>query len=221
MIFGSAVHEALSNYFDALTGNKQPDKNYLVKRFKESLANWPIQMKDYTEMIEKGEKDLLGYYNFYNKSWKTNILNEFSIKRIEIAKDITINGKIDKIEILDAQNTVNVVDYKTGKPKSRNDIIGLNKTSTGDYIRQLTFYNILLNNYLDGKYKMVSGEIDFIQPDEKGNYHKELFTVTPEMVSELTEQIKNVAKDILDLSFWDKTCDDKKCEFCALRKMIN
>jgi DNA helicase II / ATP-dependent DNA helicase PcrA len=221
MIFGSAVHEALSNYFDALAGNKEPDKNYLVKRFKESLANWPIQIKDYAEMLEKGEKDLLGYYNFYNKSWKTNILNEFSIKRIEIAKDITINGKIDKIEVLDAQNTVNVVDYKTGKPKSRNDIIGLNKTSTGDYIRQLTFYNILLNNYLDGKYKMVSGEIDFIQPDEKGNYHKELFTVTPEMVSELTEQIKNVSKEILDLSFWDKTCDDKKCEFCALRKMIN
>jgi DNA helicase-2/ATP-dependent DNA helicase PcrA len=220
MIFGSAVHQALNSYFDALLENKNPDKEYLIKRFKESLATWPIPTGEYAEMLEKGEKDLSGYYDFYHKTWKSNILNEFNIKRIEIDGDITINGKIDKIEILDDKNNVNVVDYKTGKPKSRNEMLGLNKTSTGDYLRQLTFYNILLNNYLDNKYKMVSGQIDFIQPDEKGNYHKELFTVTPEMTQNLTEQIKVVAKEILDLAFWDKTCDDKKCEFCALRKMI-
>ena len=113
-----------------------------------------------------------------------------------------------------------MVDYKTGKPKSKNELAGLTKSGTGDYLRQLTFYNLLLNNYLDNKYKMVSGEIDFIQPDEKGNYHKEFFTITPEMVADLTEKIKTVSKEILDLSFWEKTCDDPKCEFCALRKMI-
>lgn len=220
MIFGSAIHQALNSYFDAIVENKEPTKEYLIKRFKESLATWPIPTNEYAQMLEKGEKDLAGYYNYYHKNWKTNILNEFNIKRIAIAENITINGKIDKIEILDDKNSVNVVDYKTGKPKSRNELIGLNKTSTGDYLRQLTFYNLLLNNYLDGKYKMVSGEIDFIQPDEKGEYHKELFTVTPEMVEELTEKIKQVANEILNLEFWDKTCDDKKCEFCALRKMI-
>ena len=221
MIFGSAIHEALSNYFDAVVANKEPDKNYLIKRFKEALTKWPIQTNEYIEMIAKGEKDLSGHYDFYHKSWKTNILNEFNIKRISLGENIIINGKIDKIEILDSKNTVNVVDYKTGKPKSKNELAGLTKNSTGDYVRQLTFYNLLLNSYLDGKYKMVSGEIDFIQPDEKGNYHKQFFTITPEMVADLTEQIKTVSKEILSLSFWDKTCDDPKCEFCALRKMIN
>jgi hypothetical protein len=67
---------------------------------------------------------------------------------------------------------------------------------------------------------MQSGEIDFIQPDEKGKYRKELFTITKEMVDNLEIQIKQVAKEILDLSFWNKTCSDKDCEFCALRKMI-
>jgi len=220
MILGSAVHQALSNYFDALIENKQPNKDYLIKRFKESLASWPIPTNEYTEMLEKGQKDLAGYYNFYHKDWKTNILNEFNIKRVQIDENISINGKIDKIEVLNDNSQVNVVDYKTGKPKSRNEILGLNKTSTGDYLRQLTFYNILLNNYLDNKYKMVSGEIDFVQPDEKGNYHKELFTITPKMVAELTTQIKNISKEILNLDFWDKTCDNKNCEFCALRKMI-
>jgi DNA helicase-2/ATP-dependent DNA helicase PcrA len=221
MMFGSAVHEALKNYFDALAADKNPKKDYLIKRFKESLAKWPIQSKDYAEMLEKGDKDLSGYYDNYHKSWKSNILNEFHVRRIELAKNISINGKIDKIEILDSRNNVNVVDYKTGKPKSKNDLSGLNKNSTGDYLRQLTFYNLLLNNYQDNKYKMVSGEIDFIQPDEKGNYRKELFTITPIMVGELIEQIRAVSKEILDLSFWDKICDDKNCEFCSLRKMIN
>ena len=31
--------------------------------------------------------------------------------------------------------------------KSKNVLAGLNKNSTGDYLRQLTFYNLLLNNY--------------------------------------------------------------------------
>ena len=220
MIFGSAVHEALNNYFDALMKGDTLKSDYLIKRFKESLAKWPIQSNDYSEMLEKGEVALSGYYDFYHKSWKLNILNEFIIKRMELAENVIINGKIDKIEILDDLNNVNVVDYKTGKPKSKNELVGLNKNSTGDYLRQLTFYNLLLNNYQNNKYKMVSGEIDFIQPDEKGNYKKEIFLITPEMVNSLTEQIKSVSKEILNLEFWDKNCGDKKCEFCALRRMI-
>ncbi|MFA6189950.1 MAG: ATP-dependent DNA helicase [Candidatus Staskawiczbacteria bacterium] len=220
-LFGSAVHEALSNYFDALADNKNPTKEYLIKRFKESLSAKSIQTKEYNEMLERGEAFLLGYYKFYNQSWKSHVLNEVNIRRIELAKDVSINGKIDKIEILDDKNNVNVVDYKTGKLKSRKELLGENKNSDGEYLRQLTFYKLLLDNYQNGKYKMASGEIDFIQPDEKGNYKKEFFTITPEMASELAETIKFVAKEILDLSFWDKTCENKKCEFCALKKMIN
>lgn len=220
MIFGSAVHETLRNYFDAVAANKNPTKDYLLKRFKESLATWPIQSKDYQEMLQRGDRALSGYYDKYHAAWKSNILNEFTIKRVAIAENITINGKIDKIEILDDKNNVNVVDYKTGAPKSRNDLLGLNKTSTGDYLRQLTFYHLLLNNYQDQKYTMVSGEVDFIQPDEKGLYKKELFPVTEDMVNALILQIKSVSQEILDLSFWNTTCKDKKCEFCALRKMI-
>jgi DNA helicase-2/ATP-dependent DNA helicase PcrA len=220
MIFGTAVHEALKNYFDALKNGKYLKKDYLMKRFKESLEKQPIVKNEYVEMLEKGKEALSGYYDFYRKSWKTNIFNEVNITRIELAENITINGKIDKLEIIDSANNVNVVDYKTGKAKSRNELGGLNKNSSGDYLRQLTFYNLLLNNYQNGKFKMQSGEIDFIQPDEKGNYKKELFTITPEMVGDLELQIKQIAQEILDLSFWDKTCNNKDCEFCALRKMI-
>ena len=55
---------------------------------------------------------------------------------------------------------------------------------------------------------------------DKGNYKKELFDISSENVDELEKQIKTVDKEILSLSFWDKTCDDPKCEYCKLRKMI-
>jgi len=220
MVFGTAIHEALKNYFDALKDGKDFKKDYLIKRFEESLNTKPIIKNDHIEMLEKGQKALSGYYDFYNKSFKNNILNELNINRVQLTENISINGKIDKIEILDSTNNVNVIDYKTGKIKSRNEILGLTKNSDGNYLRQLTFYNLLLNNYQDNKFKMQSGEIDFIQPDDKGNYKKEIFTITKEMVDNLENQIIQISKEILDLSFWDKKCDNKDCEFCALRKMI-
>ena len=39
-------------------------------------------------------------------------------------------------------------------------------------------------------------------------------------VSELKETIKKVATEITSLSFWDKTCDDKDCQYCSYRKLL-
>jgi hypothetical protein len=37
----------------------------------------------------------------------------------------------------------------------------------------------------------------------------------------LETKVKEVGNEILTLAFWDKYCDDPKCEFCKLRKMMN
>ncbi len=43
-----------------------------------------------------------------------------------------------------ASGGVSVIDYKTGKPKSRNELMGATKDADGNYYRQLTFYKLLL-----------------------------------------------------------------------------
>ena len=153
-------------------------------------------------------------------------MNEFKIKgvlfEVDLGKEkmeLTLKGNLDKIEIL-PDNNVNVVDYKTGKPKSRNDIEGKTKNSRGDYRRQLVFYKILLDRYEKGKYKMVSGELDFVEPDDKERYHKEKFIIDEKDVEELEKIIQKSAQEIYDLSFWDKMCEDKKCAYCGIRKMM-
>ncbi len=219
LIFGNAIHQALKDFFDKFI-EADPGPEYMVKRFEEELAHQPIQEIEYLEALAKGRKCLPEYYKEYHATWRKNLLSEFKIDGIEITPDIKINGKIDKIEILDMANNVNVVDYKTGRPKSRNAIAGNTASSNGDYKRQLVFYSLLLNNFGGHKYKMASGDIDFVEPDEKGKYKKETFIIDKAEVVELEELIKKTGNEIINLAFWDKTCDDKDCHYCALRKIM-
>jgi DNA helicase-2/ATP-dependent DNA helicase PcrA len=130
--------------------------------------------------------------------------------------EITLKGQIDKLELL-GDGKARVVDYKTSKPKSRNEILGKTKAEgAGDYYRQLLFYKLLLENLEPRKYQVSSGLIDFIEPDLKGRYKQEEFTLEPEDVEALKLQIKTVAAEILSLEFLSKGCGEKDCEACHL-----
>jgi DNA helicase-2/ATP-dependent DNA helicase PcrA len=135
------------------------------------------------------------------------------------AGTIRLRGDLDKIEFL-SETRVNVVDYKTGKPKSRNQIEGKTKSSNGNYKRQLVFYKLLMQLYQNGTYTMASGEIDFVEPDDRGRYRKERFEITQEEVDELKQTIAATAKEIYDLAFWNTRCGEKNCRYCALRDMM-
>jgi DNA helicase-2/ATP-dependent DNA helicase PcrA len=98
--------------------------------------------------------------------------------------------------------------------------MGKTKNSDGNYFRQLVFYKVLLDRFENNKFNMQSGVIDFIEPDERGKQHREEFEITEEDTKALVEKIKQVAGEILSLSFWNNSCGDKDCEFCELRKMM-
>ncbi|MBU3942982.1 ATP-dependent helicase [Patescibacteria group bacterium] len=215
LTFGTVIHNALKISLDKFLKEGEVKKEYLIETFVRLLLSQPIPEEEYQEMLDKGKRALSGYYDNYHLLWKPNFLLEFGVNGVELGK-ITLTGKLDKIEIIEG-NKVNVIDYKTGKPKSRNEIEGLTKNSNGNYKRQLVFYNILLNS---SKFKMQSGMIDFVEPNDKGIYKREIFEITQEEVEDLKDQIKVVADEILNLSFWDKTCENKDCPYCKLRKMM-
>ena len=112
-----------------------------------------------------------------------------------------------------------MVDYKTGKPKSRNAIEGKTKDGDENYKRQLVFYKILLEFY-PKKYEMLYGVLDFVETNERGKFKKEVFEITNEEVNKLKEEIKKVWKEITEFSFWNTRCKNKKCEFCKLREVM-
>lgn len=218
-MYGIAIHGALKDLFDAMR-EREVGKQFLLDKFTYYLNRQPLVTTEYDESLAKGLHALSGYYDTYHTAWRMNTLTEFAVNGIMLTPEIRLTGKIDKIEFIGAGNEVNVVDYKTGKPKSRNEIEGNTQNSEGNIKRQLVFYKLLLDRYEEGKYRMVSGDIDFIEPNEKGVYRREMFEVISEEVNVLEAEIKRVGQEIIDGIFWEKRCNEQKCEYCALRDMM-
>ncbi|OGG40166.1 hypothetical protein A3A21_00725 [Candidatus Jorgensenbacteria bacterium RIFCSPLOWO2_01_FULL_45_25b] len=216
-MYGSAVHGALENFFKKIR-YEEPEKDFLLLRFEYHLQKEPLKEQDFEEALKRGKNSLEGYYDAYDGTWIKNTISELNIKGVMLTPEIRLTGKIDKLEIINDKNEVNVVDYKTGDPKTRGEIEGTTKNSEGNIFRQLIFYSLLLNRYADGKYAMARGMIDFVEPDKKGRYKKEEFEIQEKEQKELEETIKRVGEEILEGKCWEKGCEKKECEFCALRK---
>ncbi len=90
----------------------------------------------------------------------------------------------------------------------------------GNYFRQLVFYKLLLDRWQNGRYRMERGVIEFVEPDQRGKWHREEFTITAAQVAELEETIRRVAGEIRTLAFWDKRCSDRTCPYCRLRNVM-
>jgi DNA helicase-2/ATP-dependent DNA helicase PcrA len=225
-MYGNAVHAALYAFFTEYKENKNPSKAFLVGAFESSLSSMPLSDNDLYDSLEKGKKALSGYFNLYHEAWPKDILLEYSISKVLLSfeaggeqKTLELRGKLDKVERIN-DTEVHVVDYKTAEPKSRNELMGKTKTATGDYFRQLIFYKLLLEGHNKEQFKFASADIDFIEPDKTGNYRKERFEISDDEVTELKNLIRQSANEIFEVSFWEKRCGEKDCEYCALRNVM-
>ncbi len=212
-MYGTAVHETLRTFFDKYKKEEDMKREELLKLFEYNLNRLPLSPNDFEDTLKKGNKALGAYFDTYKKAWQRELITEYSIKGVHIDSrvgSILLKGNLDKIEILN-DGEVNVVDYKTGKPKSKVD---------ENYERQLVFYKILLDLDEKKKYIMRSGELDFVEPDDKGKFKKIRYEIEDKKVNELKELIKEKAEEIYEMKFWNTTCGEKDCEFCELGKMM-
>jgi ATP-dependent exoDNAse (exonuclease V) beta subunit len=199
LIKGNAVHSALKDFFNLYKTEGRPSQEFLLLRFEFYLNTYPLSLKDYDQILSEGKSILSSYYDFYDNPYQ-NVLTEFSISGIGLAKDIWLTGKLDKVELFN-NNHVNVVDYKTGKPKSENEILGKTQSSDENYYNQLKFYGLLLKYYQDGKYIMDKGVIDFVEPNDSGKHIQREFIISKEEIEELETKVKEVGNEILTLAF--------------------
>jgi len=220
LMYGTAVHAALEQLFKKLRHDDVLSKEQFTNFFVQRMETEPFIEKDRERYLDRGKEALSGWYDEYGNRWITNTLTELTIRGIELTSDITLAGKLDKLEFL-SDHEVNVVDYKTGKSKTRNQILGKTKSGDAGVWRQLVFYKLLLDHFKEGTFDMVSAEVDFVEPNPKnGKYRKEKFIVEKEDVEDLVEIIKTVAEEIMSLSFWDKHCNDGECEYCVLADLV-
>jgi len=220
MMFGSAAHEALEQLFRRLSNEQSYSREDFLEYFISRLYAYPLPEQEIKRYGERGRQSLGGWYDTYSANWQTKVLTEFSIRGLKLNEDITLSGKVDKME-LESEDRVVVVDYKTGQPKTRNQILGKTKDGDASLWRQLVFYRLLLDGYKNGRYRLQAAELDFVEPDKQnGKYRKERFEVADSDVEELKQTIEQMAESVLELEFWDQKCSDEKCPYCRLREML-
>lgn len=218
--FGTAVHNALYDFFSSLHHGKEKAEQaieFLLESFKKHLVFENLPEQEYEDSLSYGQEILTDYFNNYKKSFHPNNLLEydFSSKGL-VVEGVEITGKLDKIEIKE-DNSVNVVDYKTGNPSSRSKDL----KAGGHYHRQIVFYQLLCDEALKTgqfKYKMTSGEIDFIQTNSKQEFVKEKIIVEAKDQDELQALIKDCHSKIKEHNF-DKTEELDTCKTCFFKNV--
>jgi DNA helicase-2/ATP-dependent DNA helicase PcrA len=229
LMYGNAIHNALSYFFSHYKESGEKSLDYLLNAFEMSAKKEHFSTDELERALERGREHLRTYYLAYEDAIPRNVRVKQRIKvtlprnvipaNAGISKDIDsgsgsgmteqeipLNGELDLIEYLDVTGKrLQVRDWKTGKARSRNEIVGDTKDGDGGYYRQLVFYKLLLK-LQHPDLKMESGMIDFVQADDKGKLHQEIFEIPNEEVEELEKTISRVTDEILSLSFWDRPC---------------
>ena len=75
---------------------------------------------------------------------------------------------------------------------------------------------IIVLSYFNDLYTFISGEIDFVEPDDKGVYKKELFVIDSNEVDELRGLINRVSLEIYSGVFLNNRCEEKDCKYCRM-----
>ncbi len=116
--FGDIVHKTLQQFYLEYTKNKDVNKELLVKILNRNWLFFGFRDEKAGKLLKKrAEKMLLNFYKKFHKD-KLNILDLERWFKIKLNENITIKGKIDRIDLLD-NNELEIIDYKTGeKPKN-------------------------------------------------------------------------------------------------------
>jgi len=221
LIYGSAIHAALKELYDYAGRGEKIALTRILRTFEHEVAQAPITALEREEVIAKGRVALRGYVTTHRHEMPKDVRTEYAVRGIPFPLDgenvVRLNGTLDRITVL-KEGTILVSDYKTGRQKTRNELLGKTKNADGNYWRQLVFYKLLLD--AQGVFTMKEGEIAFVEPDEKGRYRTERFDITSDDVETLKSELSTVLTDISVLAFWDRTCSDSDCEYCKLSKLM-
>ena len=222
LLYGTAMHGVMEwvSATVASTGTV-PSVSAVSDQLTTQLQSLPINHTQYASLHEKGLAALVVYLEHATKTLtphgkvELNVTVTMPTGLIDFP-EVTLTGKLDRLDCTAAGEVVRVVDYKTGKPKTRNDIEGKTKTSNGEYKRQLVFYALLLELYDDAKYACRTGVLSFIEPNKHGAVVEETFTITDEDITVLKEEIIDATKAITTGAFLDAPCDPAVCNYCDL-----
>ena len=216
--YGTAMHAALEKVYRTWMEAKQlPIKEDVLAHFKQILEQQRLPHEEFKIRLQRGYDVLQLYLERPIQESQPIFLEKFFGygSNTTMFDDIRLTGRVDRADWIDpALKSVRVVDYKTGRSKTINEIDGKVGTSEyserelnlpepirGAFKRQLLFYKLLLQ--LDKNFKGVVsyGVFEFVEPDRDGKYVTRELPLFDEEVELLKELIKTVMSEIRELKF--------------------
>ncbi len=195
LLFGTAIHAVLESAtkYHTLHG-VFPNATVIKNKLERALSRLPFSTNEFVRHLELGLTMLYPYLDHVAQTVPAKTVEELSIKvllptGIPALPLLPLTGNLDRLDIGTDGRAYRVVDYKTGKPKTRNDIEGKTASSDGAYKRQLVFYTLLLSLYDDDRYRTNAGVLSFVQSAAKGVVKEEVFTIDGGEVEALRLQI--------------------------------
>ena len=218
MAFGTAAHFALRRLFERMKeagGKEFPTLEIFIGDFLAAMKTGADSFteKQYQNRVDLGKQVLQEYYQKYIPAFNKIVVTEYPMRNIQF-ENIPLTGVFDKIEF--TGNDVNVVDYKTGNLKYAKDKLlppDDANPNGGDYWRQIVFYRIMMDLQRIKPWKMVSGEIDFIEKGDGKDFYRHKFIVSAADIETVKNQIVTVHGKIMQMEF-TRGCNKPDCIWC-------
>lgn len=222
LVFGTAVHQALEKFYSCLQSQqKPPSKKFLIDQFETALRREVLEEKELQSRLKHGRQVLSAYYHQHQDSFSpAHMVEKYfgGLRSPVMLDDIPLSGKIDRIDLVSSNpKTIKVIDYKTGKRKTRGQIKGTTKNSHGDLNRQLIFYQLLINLDKTLSAKVQYTQLDFVEtPHRENKPGIENFIIKKQQIEKLKKTIHQTIRQIRQLNF-SRTQDKSHCPRCDFK----
>lgn len=215
VVLGTAVHAGLENFFSR-GGNKI---EIAIDAAAAKLRGENLTENDRKKLENAASEILTEFLNAtkFDPTAATEL--DFRGMNLRAGKVAPIVGKIDRIEFLDPiARTVRVVEFKTSKPKSANEIRAVRASdeqnrAAGKIFRQLKFAAVLLKNS-NLNFTPIEFSVQFLRPNPTGKFIRHDFEISPSEISEFEKEIAETWSEIANSNFTKIAAREKK-EICG------
>jgi len=220
--YGTVVHNVLErvtkHHTEHLTLPSLTDQKLWLER---ELGRLPLSATEYTAMHQRALGTLGRYQEHLVATLPARTREELKLSvtlptGIPECPEVLLTGKLDRLDFDANGHVMRVVDYKTGKPRTRNAIEGNTASSDGGYKRQLVFYALLLQLHDDDRYLTRDMMLTFVEATPKDEIKEELFTITNEEVTALKTTIIDAVQALVVGDVWQQPCDETVSDYCGL-----
>ncbi len=198
--YGTAIHAALETA-QKLINRDAFNLKKVTDDFAQALASQQPAPAEYQRFLRQGDQVLTKLFNDYDYSMPKGSLPEQDIKDIYLGT-ARIRGKLDRVDMID--NSLVIIDYKTGKPLSSFDT--KDKTmavKAHNHKQQLIFYALLASKQPKlSQYQQVEGQMVYVEADSRRELVCSMTPTAPDK-DRLTLLIEAVWQHIMTLDLPD------------------